>query len=384
MQTSQARALDFRAPEYQDCLYATYRLLRDEHPVYFDESRGAFLITRYDDVRQALRDTAVFHNSGTSQDIVEQMQSTDGALHKDLRGKVRKQFSQALVEALEPGLQTIVDSLFDELLDNASDKPLDILNGVINEIPRRFMSDFLGFPEHLRAVWYALGEPMVGFDPRNPVEAPETLYQKMIDVVDEAIDWKRQHPSEDVFGWLVRAESAGEFTAREVHLLVRNLGFAALDTTINLLANGTALLANNPDQRQRLIADAALMEAATNEMLRCEAPTQSLPRRVHVDTELHGVKIAAGQEVRLVYGAANRDERHYADPDRFDLSRASHDHLAFGYGVHKCIGQYLAKMEARIYFSALLQRLPEYQVADSSWLISPWARAYANLSISPS
>jgi cytochrome P450 len=200
--------------------------------------------------------------------------------------------------------------------------------------------------------------------------------------VQAVLEEKRKNPGEDHLSWLVQQEKEGLLYPEESTLFANCLAFAGVDTTINLLGNGTGLLARFPSQRAKLIAQPELIDSAIEEMLRMEAPAQGLPRRLTEDLELHGTIIPAGDEISLMFAAANHDPEHYPDPESFDIERQSKDHLALGFGLHKCIGQHLARLEARAYFPRLLQQFPDYEVVDSRWRLSHWARGYAALVIS--
>jgi cytochrome P450 len=142
------------------------------------------------------------------------------------------------------------------------------------------------------------------------------------------------------------------------------------------------LFAKHAEQRAELVADPALIPQAVEEVLRYESPTQALPRRATRDVDLHGEKIRAGEEVSLVWGAANHDERRFEDPERFDIHRRDNRHLALGHGVHFCMGAHLARLEGRVALEELLARIPEYALeAEPKWHASAWARAYASVPI---
>ena len=177
---------------------------------------------------------------------------------------------------------------------------------------------------------------------------------------------------------LLAAEIDGQALTQE-----ELLGFCFLlivggnDTTTNLIANGAVLLSRHPDQRKELVEGPERIPDAIEEMLRFDSPTQALPRIATRDVELHGRTVRAGEEVSLVWGAANHDERRFEEPERFDTHRASNRHLALGHGVHFCMGAHLARMEGRVSFEALLERLPEFELAgEPRWQPSRWARAY--------
>jgi cytochrome P450 len=149
-----------------------------------------------------------------------------------------------------------------------------------------------------------------------------------------------------------------------------------------LIANGAVLLAHHPEQREALVRDPSLIPAAAEEMVRFESPAQALPRTATRAFERHGVRVPAGATVNLVWGAANRDEREFDDPDRFDTKRKIRRHLGYGHGIHFCLGANLARLEARVAFEELLARIPEYKLeAEPRWQTSIWARAYAGVPI---
>jgi cytochrome P450 len=200
------------------------------------------------------------------------------------------------------------------------------------------------------------------------------IYQEFARLLAE----RRAERRDDLMSALLDAEIDGQ-RLREDELL----GFcfvlivAGNDTTTNLIANGAVLLADHPDQRKLLVEDPRRIPAAVEEMLRCESPAQALGRIARRPVELHGTTIPEGALVKLVWGAANRDEREFDAPDRFDVGRNPARHLGFGHGIHFCLGAHLARLEARVAFEELLARLPDYALdGRPGWLTSIWARAH--------
>jgi len=376
--------VDFSSTEYHNTLYSRYAELRENHPVYFDESRGCWMITRYEDVRGLLRNPAGTKNGETSHSYVPTLSASDGDFHKNVRRHVMPKFTQAVVSELAPVVETIVEQLFAELPDSGE---IDIYHQVIKQLPQRFTTQFLGVRQDLAERWHTLGEPLMGIDPltpsdRNPGPAEMVSFlDEMREVMQLALQDKRENPGNDFLSWLVQQQAEGEMNEEEVSVFTNNLGLASLDTTINLLGNGTGLLARFPKQRSKLIENPDLMDGAIEEMLRMEAPAQALPRKLTEDKTMHGVTMKKGDELSLVFAAANHDPNKYANPEQFDIKRKNHDHLAFGFGLHKCVGQHLARMEARIYFKHLLKRYPDYELGESRWFLSHWARGYAELTI---
>jgi cytochrome P450 len=225
----------------------------------------------------------------------------------------------------------------------------------------------------------------MGADPASTAKGAPGVAIKVLDdfamMIEEVLEEKRHRPGDDHLSWLVGRQSAGELTADQVRIFANCLGFAGVDTTINLLGNGTGLLARFPEQRRRLIENPDLLDNAIEEMLRIEPPVQGLPRRLTEDLVLHGTTVPKGAEISLVFAAANHDPAHYPDPEAFDIARPVRDHLALGFGLHKCVGQYVARLEARAYFARLLAKYPRYKITESRWRLSHWARGYAALKI---
>lgn len=373
---------NIQSSDYHENIYSHYSNLRENHPVYLDELRGVYMVTRYEDVRALLRQTETLKNGDTSHSYIKALAVSDGDFHKQLRTKAIGKLSQKVAADLEPAIDKIVSDLFSELPEIGE---IDIYNGVVKRLPQRFMISFLGFPEHLAEQWYTIGDQLMGDDPLSgetvdPMKLM-TLLDELQSLINKVLDYKRSNLSDDMFSSLIQEEAAGTLTTQEMQTLANNFALAGLDTTINLLGNGTGLLALYPEQREKLIANPELMDGAIEEMLRHEAPVQALPRMSTSEIQLHGITIPKGHEVSLVFAAANLDPNKYENPEQFDIERKNFDHLAMGFGLHKCLGQHLARAEARAYFRHLLKKYPNYALGENRWLISWWARGYAALTI---
>ena len=374
--------VDVQSADYHNDIYNRYALLRQQYPLYFDESRNIWMITRYDDVRTLLRHPEGTLNGETGHSYIPSLATTDGELHDTIRKAVIPQFTQGMVAQLEPVVEGIVDELFHDLPDSGE---IDLYHAVILRLPQLFMTRFLGFPESQQDHWYEIGEVLMGEDPqitaRGQPEVQLKLLEDFVVMIDTVLEEKRNTPGEDHLSWLVSREAVGELTADEVRIFANCLGFAGVDTTINLLGNGTGLLARFPDQRRKLVENSGLLNNAIEEMFRAEPPVQGLPRRLTKDLELHGTVIPKGSEISLLFAAANHDPSHYPNPEVFDIERPAKDHLSLGFGLHKCVGQHIARLEARAYFKRLLAKYPKYRITESRWRLSHWARGYAALKI---
>lgn len=378
IRVSAAPAVEFFAPDFQQNLYETYRWLRDEHPLYRDEQRDCWVVTRDADVRRLMIDVKRLSNSDTWQDLLRQFQSTDPPVHDKIRKVVQGRFSPKAVAALEPEVRRIAGELFDAVEPRGE---CDLLREVIQDFPHRVVAPFVGFPEEHRQRLYEITDPLLGWDPAGPPQPPPDYTDDMAELIDAMLEVKRRHPGDDVLSAVVQAEGPGGLTREESAYIARGLGFAAFDTTVNLLANGAAALGAHPEERAKLAADASLIPNAIDEMLRYDAPTQNQPRIVREAIEVQGVTIAPGEQVLLVIGSANRDERKWDHPDRFDVTRRCREHLAFGQGLHLCLGQHVARLEGKVFFEELLRRMPHYEVGETVHYVSAWARALYTLPI---
>jgi pulcherriminic acid synthase len=301
-----------------------------------------------------------------------------------VRSAVIPEFSRGVVAKLEPMVESILDDLFADL---PSDGEIDLYHQVILRLPQLFMTRFLGFPASQTDHWYAIGEVLMGVDPLSSDRGHPEVQLKVLDdfaaMIDQVLEEKRSAPGDDHLSWLVGREAEGLLTPEEVRIFANCLGFAGVDTTINLLGNGTGLLARFPAQRSKLIENPNLLDGAIEEMLRMEPPVQGLPRRLTEDLALHGTVIPKGAEISLLFASANHDPEHYENPEDFDIERANKDQLAFGFGLHKCVGQHIARLEAGAYFPRLLEKYPDYEITEVRWRLSHWARGVAALKIRP-
>ncbi|WP_279244514.1 cytochrome P450 [Candidatus Litorirhabdus singularis] len=374
--------VDVQSADYHNNIYHRYTTLRDQHPVYFDANRNIWMITRYDDVRGLLRHPEGTLNAETGHSYIPSLATTDGELHNTIRKEIIPEFSRGVVEKLTPLVNSIVDELFADLPATGE---IDIYKKVILRLPQLFMTRFLGFPESQADQWYEIGEILMGTDPDSNEQATPEVALKVLDdfaaMIEQVLEQKRSEPGDDHLSWLVGREAEGALTPEETRIFANCLGFAGVDTTINLLGNGTGLLARFPEQRRKLITQPTLLDGAIEEVLRVEPPVQGLPRRLTQDLELHGTVVPSGSEISLVFAAANHDPSHYPKPEQFDIERSNKDQLGLGFGLHKCIGQHIARLEARAYFTKLLERYPDYEIIESRWRLSHWARGYAALKI---
>jgi cytochrome P450 len=365
-------------PDFQDRSYEIYRALRDEHPCYRDEAAGFWALSRFDDVRAAANDPGTFSSENTefSRGLKDTLQSLDPPRHDALRDLVSVAFTPRRVAGMEPRIRAIARDLVD---DFAADGRADLLGQFARHLPSRVIGELIGIPPERIGDFLEWTEAFVvtssdSSDLRRVAQLAGRIYGEFATLLEE----RRREPRDDLMSALLAAELDGRRLSQD-----ELLGFcfvlvvAGNDTTTNLIANGAVLLARHPEQRRLLVGDAALIPGAVEEMLRFESPAQALPRRTTRDVALHGRTVPAGSSVKLLWGAANRDEREFEQPERFEVRRPTKRHLAFGQGVHFCLGSHLARLEGRVAFEELLARIPDYALeAEPGWLPSLWARAH--------
>jgi len=370
-------------PDFAEHAHEIYGVLRKVHPLYHNVEKGFWAVSRYEDVRNLASDPSRFSSEGTSisVDLLPHLQMMDPPRHDALRNLVSMAFTPRRIQAMEPRVRTIARELIDDFADRGH---CDLPRDFARHLPSRVIGEMIGVPPERREAFLECTEQMIGVSPESgnadSIRAPAAkIYQEFAKLLDE----RRRERRDDLMSALLDARIEGERLSQE-----DLLGFcfvlivAGNDTTTNLLANGAVLLARHPDQRRMLAEDASLIPNAVEEMLRYESPAQVLPRRTTEPVEIHGVTIPAGQEIKLIWAAANRDDREFPDPDRFDIRRDIRRHLALGIGIHFCLGAKLLRLEARVGFEDLLARIPEYELeSEPKWVQSIWARAYAGVPI---
>jgi cytochrome P450 len=359
--------------------YPVYRRLRDEAPLYENERHGFYVVSRFDDVERVLLDRQRFSSSmGSAYSFMPfviggQVEippglfiAQDAPEHTVHRGLVSRVFTPKAVSALEPQIRDFCARVLDDALGSGE---IDYATQVSQIIPMRVIGMLLGIPEgdqsSLRAYFHeAMNDHAYeesGHDPFERLENSEDLFGPYI-------DWRAENPSDDLMTQLLLAEfddASGvrrRLTREEVFIYVNMIAAAGSDTTSRLMEWTVKLLAEHPDQRRELAGDPGLVPHALEEVLRFEPPAYSFGRYLLEDVELHGQTVPAGSVVIVIPGSANHDERHFEDPDRFDIHREPSRILTFGIGAHLCIGASLARMEGRIVLEELLRRQQDWDV----------------------
>jgi cytochrome P450 len=355
--------------------YPIYRRLRAEAPVFWDESSRAWLLTRYSDVTAALRDPrfASFKSSFAQSAPDFDRITNDWLLlknppeHTRLRTLINKAFLPRIVEQVLPHIQQATDRLLDQV--EAAGR-LELIADLAFPLPITVISLLLGVPSQDSQRFHEWSHAFVAtVDPRDRV-SPETLErgnQALLAFEDYCrylIEAKRRQPRDDLISALIAAEEHGNrLSTSELIAMCILLLIAGQEATVNLIANGTLALLRNPDQLALLRARPEHINSAVEELLRYDSPVQFLTRIAAQDMTLGGKTVRQGDEVFLVLAAANHDPEYFEDPDRLKVTRTPNPHLAFGAGIHFCVGASLARAEGQIAIGTLLRRMPNLRLA---------------------
>ena len=367
--------------------YPTYARLRALGPV-LPTSLGGFVLTRHAEANTVLRDPRFSSNArhqlgyeqfvelaqqiglGDLQDLFTRvMLFADPPDHTRLRRIVSKAFTPRAVEDMRPRIVGIVDRMLDGMAEAMAAGGSDIVEGLAFPLPVTVISDMLGVPEEDHAMLRAwTADAVKALDPSDDfsvfIPAAESI-RAMRAYFDELVAKRQRSLGDDLLSGLIAAEDEGDRLSHEELLDTAVLLFGAgHETTVNLISGGALNLLRHPDEVARLRAEPGLITSAVEELLRFGPPVQLTARTATTDTELAGYPIARGTEVVLLIGGVNRDPDVFPDPDRLDLGRQDNRHLAFGFGIHHCLGAPLARIEGQEALGRLVQRFPSLALAD--------------------
>ena len=376
------------SPAFYANPYPLYHQLRGEQPVFWSEALGGWLLTRYDDVHATLRDTEHFSSRGRMLSVLNHLPdeerarlrlfeehftvgliSADPPDHTRLRGLISKAFTPRTIEGLRPRIQALVDELLDQAVERGE---MDLIRDFAYPLPATVIAELLGAPPEARDRFKVWTEQILSFQGTGRVtvdvlEKSQRGLHEMRDFLAALLDERRRRPQGDLLSRMVAAEAEGDkLTSDELLTTCVTLLTAGHETTTNLIGNGLYTLLRHPDQLHQLREQVNLMPGAIEEMLRYESPLQRNPRRVAEDVELHGQTLRRGDYVLQILGSANRDPARFPAPDQFDITRQPNPHVAFGFGVHFCLGAPLARLEAPIAIETILRRLPQLRLATES------------------
>jgi cytochrome P450 len=353
--------------------YPTYRRLRDASPIYRNDPFDFWALSRHSDVEQALVDWQTF--SSSRGDILEIVQSgmelppgvvlfEDPPLHAMHRGLMSRVFTPKRMNALEDQVRAFCVRCLDPLV--GTDR-FDFVTDLGAEMPMRVIGMMLGIPEGEQSAVRDRSDAFLRTRAGRPMEVQQDAIANG-EMFAEYIDWRARHPSDDLMTALLNAEFEDEtatvrtLTLAEVLTYTQVLAGAGNETTGRLIGWLGKVLGEHPDQRRQLVEDRSLIPNAIEETLRFEPTGPHTARFVTRDVDYYGQTVPAGSAMLLLIGSANRDERRYDDPDRFDIRRDIGQHLTFGYGLHYCLGAALARLEGRVALDEVLNRFPDWEV----------------------
>jgi cytochrome P450 len=355
--------------------YPIWRRLREEQPVYYNERYDFWALSRFDDVERGLVDWKTYSSAkGTLLELIKSdMEIPPGSIifedppgHDMHRGLLSRVFTPRKMNAIEPKVREFCARSLDPLMGTGG---FDFIADLGAQMPMRTIGMLLGIPEQdQEAIRDRIDEGLRLSDDGAMPEIDAFRADSQATGFEEYIDWRAQHPSDDLMTELLQAEFEDEtgttrrLTRTEVLNVVNLIAAAGNETTTRLIGWTGKVLAEHPDQRRRLVEDRSLVPNAIEELLRFESPSPVQARWVTHDVEHLGQTIPAGSAILLLNGSGNRDDRKFPDGDQFDVGRRIDHHLAFGYGLHFCLGAALARLEGRVALDEVLQRFPTWQV----------------------
>jgi len=363
-------------PEFRANPYPHYgALLAGPPPVITVGPMTFALVARYADVTAGLRDHEHMSSVGPPPPPqayqgrfsgARNMLGSDPPQHSRLRKMVSRDFTPRRIREMEPRIRTIAK----ELLDKVEAKgDFDLMADLANVLPVTVIAEMLGVPAELHATFKHWSDTLVGGENNVPGAPPPP---KVVHVVDELGDYftaeiekRRVNPGPDLVSALVAAHDEGDaMSAADLLSFVTLLLIAGNETTTNLIGNGTLALGRNPEQFDALKRNPATLPRAIEEMLRYDGPVQATVRFTNQPVHLGGTELPAKAFALMIVAAANRDPVQFKNPEKFDITREPNDHVAFGEGIHFCIGAALARMEATVAFEAMLTRFPRLRLKD--------------------
>jgi cytochrome P450 len=357
-----------RSSALRDNPYPVLNRIREQHPVH-QTPFGDFRIFRHADVMRLLRETKVGVRTttgklpGVDESVMPRrfMLQQDPPNHTRLRRLVSRAFTPPAIERMRPRVQRLVDSLLDRVQGAGR---MDLIEDLARPVPSTVICEMLGVPVRDRELFtdwtsHVTHLLLPKFMSETQRERSMAAVSQLVDYFMDLVSERKRAPTDDMLSALIKAEEAGDRLSPE-ELIVQAIGLliAGFETTIGLIGNGVRTLLLHPEELRKLQERPELINAAVEECLRYDGPISGTLRVVHEDVDFNGVLIPKDSQVFASIAAAQRDPRVFQDPDRFSIERDNASHLAFGGGIHFCIGAHLARMEAQIAMGTLFRRMP--------------------------
>lgn len=358
-----------------------FKRLRNEYPLYWNEEPdpepGFWAITKYEDIKYISTNPGLFSSAqgiNISYDravdpqvvnaVLGNMITMDPPMHVKYRRIANPFFTYAAIQKLEDRVKELTTQIIDDV---AKKGECEFMTDVAARLPILVLCDLLGVPHSDHDKIFDWSNKLIGLeDPELNPGGPEAglpIFMELFQYGQRMIKDRRENPKKD----LMTAMAMAEIDGKPVPPVLLDgffllLVIAGNETTRNTITGGMKALIENPDQRQKLLDNPELIPTAVEEILRWVSAVAYMRRTATEDTELRGQKIAKGDKLVMWYGAANRDEEAFENPDKFDVTRDPNDHIAFGYGQHRCLGARLAQLQLRVMFTELLRRLPDMEL----------------------
>jgi cholest-4-en-3-one 26-monooxygenase len=360
--------------------HASFAILRREEPVSWQHSAdpklpGFWAITKYDDAKFISRNPEIFSSARGGVNLYEADEETlanlrrimlymDPPEHRRFRNLVNQFFTPRAISGLVPRVEAMAREIVDGVAERGE---CEFVNDVAAILPMAVICELMGVPECDRKLIFDLTNRMIGIDDPDFSTSEEDAFRANVEMflyAQKLAESVQKHPGNNLATLLLSAEVDGhKLTPLDFNSFFLLLAVAGNETTRTVTTHGMRHLMEHPDQMRALQQDPALLDSAIEEMLRFEPPVLHFRRTAMRDVELRGAVIREGEPVVMWYPAINRDEDHFANPDRFDIRRHPNHHMAFGIGEHFCLGAHLARMELRIIFREILARLDDMQLA---------------------
>ena len=389
--------------EFKANPFPFFARLRAADPVYrttLPDKTPVWLLTRYEDVNALLRDQRFTKNRRSAltkeelrklswtppmfRPLERNMLDLDPPDHTRLRSLVHKAFTPSLIEQMRSRTQAIADDLLDRVV---SPGEMDLISDFALPLPMTLITEILGVPANDHDKFHRWSKAVVSLTSPNPTLRVIPSLWKFLRYLRHFFKLRRRDPQDDLVSALIKAEEAGDkLSEDELLAMVFLLLIAGHETTVNLIGNGILALIENPDEMRKLRSEPALVKLAVEELLRYTSPVLTTTERYALENAtVRDVTIPRGEMTLGVIGSANRDETVFERPDELQITREPNKHLAFGQGIHFCLGAPLARMEAQIAFTTLLARLPDLRLKNPPqslrWRPSIFLRGLASLPV---
>jgi pimeloyl-[acyl-carrier protein] synthase len=379
----------FTDPAFLADPYPLLQEMRETAPIYWSDSIGGWVLTRYEDIIVSFKDTERFSNENrlsqasahlppetrTKLAPFENHFAAKSLLHSDppdhtrMRGLVTRELNPKVVEQMKPSIQATVDALIDAAIAKGS---MDVVNDLAAPLPIGVIAQILGVPAEYRPKFRGWADDLLTFQGVNKPSAEDLFraqraIQELKPYLLELLAERRRQPQDDLISKLAAAEAeTGQISENELVSTCITLCVAGQETTISMIANAIYLFLSHPGQLERVTREPQTLATALEETLRFESPVSRQPRRMKADIEIGGKLFQKGQMVFQMVNAANRDPAIFENPETFDVRRRPNRHIAFGYGIHFCVGAVLARAESLIAVGTLLRRLSKLRLIEQT------------------